>query len=53
MIFKLARKQFNKMTGDQRAELRDRVNVFAASENYVITHFNKNGIMCISDIIEK
>ena len=50
MIYKLARQQFNQMDEEKRKELKERVDVFAASENYVISHFNRNGIMCIKSL---
>lgn len=50
MIFKLARLQFNKMPEKVRFELKPRVDVFAASDTHVISHFNRNGIMCLETL---
>lgn len=49
MIFPVARKQLNSFNQKDKQQLKSRVDVFAASENNIITHFHK-GIMAIKSI---
>lgn len=50
MIYKQAIIQFNKMDKTKREELKSRVLFFARLDNFIVTHFNRNGIMCIKSI---